>query len=240
MRRVFAVIAATALLACGGDTEPTATPLGPAVGLSISPPGLSLIVGEYGVLAVRAFDSKDRRVSASFEWSSADPTIASVGRTDGIVTAIAAGTTTVTVTAGTLSATASVSVRPPNPPFELFISPAELTLVAGAVERLSAQAYDVAGKLTSASIEWSSADPGVATVGKTDGIVTAIAVGSTTVTAAAGVVRASATVRVEPDNFFVQWAIGAVGSTEFSPTDWSAMQATGEPNVTGCTDDFRA
>lgn len=33
-----------------------------------------------------------------------------------------------------------------------------------------------------------------------------------------------------------QWASEALGSTEFSATDWSAMQATGAPNSRGCAD----
>ena len=53
----LAIIAATTLLACSGGTEPTATPLAPAVGLSISPTGLSLIVGHEARLTARAFNS---------------------------------------------------------------------------------------------------------------------------------------------------------------------------------------
>lgn len=37
-----------------------------------------------------------------------------------------------------------------------------------------------------------------------------------------------------------QWAVDAVASSEYSNPDWSAQQATGAPNVTGCVDDQRA
>jgi TolB protein len=47
---------------------------------------------------------------ALFEWESADPTIATVGEADGRVTAVSAGTTTVTAYLGSLRASASVSV----------------------------------------------------------------------------------------------------------------------------------
>ena len=192
----LAIIAATTLLACSGGTEPTATPLAPAVGLSISPTGLSLIVGDEARLTARAFNSMGGTASASFEWSSADPTIATVRRLDGTVTAIAAGTTTVTATAGTLSATATVAVRPPDPPVGVSLSMSGLSLIAGSVERLTARAFDSTGRTTSVSFEWSSANLAVATVDKTDGTVTAISAGATTMTATAGTLRATATVSV--------------------------------------------
>ena len=51
MHRLLGVLTAITLLACGGATEPTATPPGPApaVGVSISPSALSLMVGAQGV-----------------------------------------------------------------------------------------------------------------------------------------------------------------------------------------------
>ncbi len=104
------LLAAITLIACGGETEPTATRVGRPVGLSISPSGLSLVVGGVERLTALAYDAAGRTTSASFEWSSADPAVASVGKTDGSVTAIAAGSTTMTAAAGTLRATATVSV----------------------------------------------------------------------------------------------------------------------------------
>ena len=169
---------------------------GDPVGLSISPPALSLIVGGEGRLTARAYDAKDRTINALIEWSSADPSIATV-RSNGTVSAIAAGTTTVTATAGALKATASVSVRATDAVY-IGLSALEMTLIAGEVEPLTAGALDASNRRTSASFEWSSADPAVATVGKTDGIVTAISLGATTVTVAAGALRATASVFVLP------------------------------------------
>ena len=211
----LAIIAATTLLACSGGTEPTATPLAPAVGLSISPTSLSLIVGGEARLGARAFNAIGETAIASFEWSSADPAIATVRKSDGTVTAISVGATTVTATAGALSATASVSVRPSDAA-NVSVSALALTLIAGEVERLTAYAVDSANRTTSASFEWSSADPAVATVGKTDGIVTAISLGTTTVTVAAGALRATATVSVLPT------AGSLSGTFAFTRVTWSS------------------
>lgn len=210
--RLLAVVAAVTMLACGGDAEPTAVPVSPLVSppvsLSVSPSGLSLIVGDQRVLTAQALDSKGRVVNASFEWSSANPTIATARNSDGTVTAISAGTTTVTARIGTLSATATVSVQAAGPPVRVSISTPALSLIVGGVERLIATAYDSTGRATrqppydstgratSASFEWSSADLAVATVDKTDGTVTAISDGSTTVTVAIGALRATTTVSV--------------------------------------------
>ena len=197
MHGLLPVIAAITLLACGEDNGRIIDPsVDPAVGLAISPSALSLIVGGEGRFAARAFDAEDRTINASIEWSSADPAIATVRRLDGTVTAIAGGTTTVTATAGALSATASVAVIPVDLAVRLTISPSALSLIVGGEERLAARAYDVNDRTTEASFEWSSLDPAIATVGKTDGHVTAIAAGTTTVTATAGPLRAFAAVSV--------------------------------------------
>ncbi len=60
--------------------------------------------------------------------------------------------------------------------------------------------------------------------------------GSTTVTATAGAIDATVTVSVEPGSLVVQWAIGATASSEYTAAEWSANQATGIPDVTGCVD----
>ena len=45
---------------------------------------------------------------------------------------------------------------------------------------------------------------------------------------------------VEPDSVYGQWATGATASTQYTASEWSALQATGMPNVIGCSDDPNA
>ena len=108
---LFAVIAA---VACSDDpaAPPPSTsqpPFGPAVGVALSPSGLAMRVREAGRLTARAHDAMGRTVPAVFSWSSADPTLATVND-EGLVTGIAVGTTTVTVAAGSLQASAEVEI----------------------------------------------------------------------------------------------------------------------------------
>ena len=124
-------------------------------------------------------------------------------------------------TAGTLSATASVSVRPSDPVY-VGLSSSALTLIAGEVERLTAHAVDSKNRATSASFEWSSADPAVATVGKTDGIVTAISLGATTVTVAAGALSATVSVLVLPTAASLSGTFAFTRMTESSPGSFTS------------------
>ena len=130
-------------------------------------------------------------------------------------------------------------MRPTDPPVAVVITPSGLTLIAGVVERLTARAYDSTGRTMSVSFDWSSADPAIASV-RRDGTVTAASTGSTTVTAAIGALRATVTVSVKPDTLLAQWAVGATASSQRSLGERSALQATGAPDVTGCTDDPKA
>lgn len=192
----IAVTIAISSLACGRDAGPTASGVGPAVTLSITPPRLRLVVGDGASVSARAVDAGNRTVAASVIWSSADPTIATVREVDGYVVGVSPGSTIVTARAGTLAATATVSVRPPDPPVSISVAPNAVSVVVGGVDRVVASASDSTGRVANVSFEWMSADPAVATVGKTDGIVTGIAPGTTTVTASTGAWRATVPVSV--------------------------------------------
>jgi hypothetical protein len=53
-------------------------------------------------------------------------------------------------------------------------------------------------------------------------------------------VSATATLQLTvtpPTDLPSQWATTAVASSQYTATDWSASQATGQPNVIGCSDD---
>ena len=193
--RLFTLVAAAGLLACGEPTDPTATPL-PATALAVSPSQISLAAGSSTRITARASNSRGGTVYTPVSWSSANPAIATIRASDGTIDAISSGTTVVTATAGTLSASATVAVRPVDPPFAIAISASVLDLFVGGAGRLSARAVDSGGATTNVALRWSSENPAVATVGATDGVVGAIAAGSTTITVAAGTTKATAVVRV--------------------------------------------
>ena len=214
-------------------------PIAPAVRLEVTPNTLTLTRGASAFLVAQAFDANGRRVSATIEWTSSDPSIATIGRFDGWVTSLTPGTATMTAATGALRAGAVVTVYPQNPPAALLISPDELILNVPYTARLWVIASDVHGEPTSASVVWTSQDPGVATV-DTSGLVTAISVGSTSIVATAGDVSASIPVSVAPPDFLVQWADQATASSEYDIDSWAASRATGWPDVPTCADDPNA
>jgi hypothetical protein len=236
----FLAAAAITLVACSGGTDPILTSAGSPLSPSISPSRLGLLIGGKGQLVAQALDAQGRSTTASFEWSSASPAIATVGLRDGVVTALSSGITTVSASAGTVRATVTVTVRPRNPPgATIVIWPPALSIPVGAPAGMSARAYDSNGLPRAAPFEWSSADPAIATVDKDDGTVTAVAVGETTVTAAVGELRGTLPVTVQPDLLLQQGPASATASTEYSNRDWSAKQATVGTSAE-CADDGRA
>jgi hypothetical protein len=236
-------MASCVVLSCDASepTLPNEFLLGPPIRLEIQPASVDLIEGNQSVLAAHAFDANNRRVPIYVQWTSSNPFVATIGEYDGVVTGIAVGEAMIKATDGALlSAAVLVKVRPPLPPAQLLISPTELILQVPAAATLTVTALDAAGIPTPASVQWASQDPGVATVNRSTGVVTAIGLGSTQVTASVGSVNASIPVRVEPPEFLMQWATGATASSQYGPDEWSALQATGVADVADCSEESRS
>lgn len=237
---LFRVMAATTALSCG-DGEPTG-PIDPeqvpVVAISITPNNAILLIGESAYLSAITVNSGNQFVPTVVEWSSADPGIATIGRTSGTVTAVGVGSTTIRVSAQGLTATASITVRAYHPAARITISPSEEVIVTlGGGQRLTGLALDDQGRFTTAPIEWTSADPGIATIGRVDGQVTAIGLGTTTLIATSGAARATIVVQVVPQNFLLQWASAATASSFDDSEGLTPTQATGAPNVVSCAQD---
>jgi uncharacterized protein YjdB len=102
-------------------------------------------------------------------WSSANPLIASVGSSSGVVTGVSAGVVTITYTDGSLGdATADVTVNPTP-----VLSCTSCAVCAGDSILISA---------TITGGTWSSSTPGVGTVDPVTGMVAGISGGTTTIT----------------------------------------------------------
>lgn len=170
----WCLVAALALLGSAGCSETTTEQLEGPVSVSVAPHTLSLYVDDVATLTAQAFDAKGQRIDATFIWSSAKPAVAAVGSA-GVVTAIGTGSTTVTARAGAAMATIPITVQAQLPAVEILISPGDMVLTAGSVDRFTARAVNGLGRTVSVPIEWSSANPAIATVGKSDGVVTGIA-----------------------------------------------------------------
>jgi gliding motility-associated-like protein len=112
-------------------------------------------------------------------WSSSNTAIATVS-TGGLVTAVAAGTATITVTTQDGSKTATCAVTVTTVAVTgVTLSPTSTSLSVGATQQLTATIAPT--NATNKSVTWSSSNTAIATV-STAGLVTAVAAGTATIT----------------------------------------------------------
>jgi uncharacterized protein YjdB len=182
-----------------GSAEVTVTLEDPTTepSVEVSPEAITLTsIGATESLSTLVRDEEGNEVvDAEIQWSSSNESVATVDE-DGVVTAVAPGSATITATSGVVSGSTEVSVELEGP--ALVVSPATLLLSSvGATGTLEATLYDVEGvAVVDPEVEWTSSDEAVATVDE-DGVVTAVAEGSATITATSGDVAGTAAVTVE-------------------------------------------
>ena len=201
--------------ASGGLTASTvATVTSPSVtltGLTLSPLTPSITKGATRQLtATGAYsDGTSRDLSTSATWSSSNPAVASVS-SSGLVTGVAAGTATVTATSGGTNASTVVTITAATLS-SMTVSPANANVVKGGTKAFTATGTFSDGTTGPVAVTWSSSAPAVATI-NASGLATALAAGTTTITATAGSMSASATLVVSGATLV------AIGITPVNPS----------------------
>ena len=194
-RRLSVLSILSAMLwACGSDTEPD---LGVAR-VALQPEHPSVGVDQTVQMSATAFDASDQPIPNTVaSWRVADVSRATVS-TSGLVTGVAVGSTTVSATIGGVSGSTDLTVTASTPSLAtLGVTPDVVRLAPGSEGRLGATARSFDGEPVSAAVSWTSADPAVASV-DAQGVVTAHALGETTVTASVEGLTSTATVSVDP------------------------------------------
>jgi hypothetical protein len=166
-------------------------------------PGPGVEVGDVVQLGAETRDTDGNLMGGrSYAWSSSATTIASVNGNGRVVTH-APGTTTIRVATGDLSATHTLNVQSPTVT-AVAVFPTTLALRPAEAKAFTATALGRNGSIPGAVVTWSSANPAVASVGPT-GLVTAVGLGITTVTATSGGVSLSrgVTVSEAADNLWI-------------------------------------
>ncbi len=167
------------------------------VGISVTPTNLTLLTGESSQLTatISPANANDQTVT----WTSSDPSVATVNA-NGLVNALAVGSTTITVTSndGGFTATSSVTVNARIVAVSgISVNPTNLTLLTSESAQLIATIRPA--DASDQTVAWISSNPSIATV-DANGLVNALAVGSTTITVASndGGFSASVNVTVTP------------------------------------------
>lgn len=190
---VTAINLGTAIItAKAGDVsakcEVTVIPIGVS-SIVLNMTSATLSIGEKTVLTATIYpeDATDQTIT----WSSSNPDVASVFK--GTITAVNLGTATITAKAGEVSAECEVTVVPVDVS-SIVLNVTSATLSIGEQTELTATIYPE--DATDKTITWSSSDPNVASV--LEGTVTAINIGSATITAQSGEAKAECLITVIP------------------------------------------
>src|SRR5207247_1504144 len=151
-------------------------------------------------------DGSTRDLTALVTWGSSSTAVATVDA-NGLVTAVAAGSTNISATLGSISNSTSLTVTAPTIS-SISVTPVGLTLVAahllsiavspatpsiavGTTQQFSAVGtFDDGSTQLLTSVTWSSSAASVASV-SSSGLATAVGTGSTTITASSGGVTGS-------------------------------------------------
>lgn len=162
----------------------TVKPRVPLTGISIDPTSLTLTEGETGEITVTFTPANASYKTLS--WTSSDPSVATVS--EGTVTAIKSGKTTITVTSedGGFTAKCEVLVKVWQAVdiTGITLSPDPLEVRLAETEPAAITAEITPANATNKTLLWTSSDPSVATVSP-DGTVTAVHIGDCKITAMA-------------------------------------------------------
>ena len=150
--------------------------------MQVSPASATLLVGQPQQLAAATLSAAGAPLTGrAVVWSASDGTVATV-TASGLLTAVAAGTTTITATSEGRAGSAAITVLP-VPVASVVVSPATAVLLVGQTLQLAAATRDsVGGVLTGRDVTWSSGDVSRATVSG-GGLLTALAPGTVTLMA---------------------------------------------------------
>lgn len=208
-------IGTTVITATMGTVSATTTlEVTPAVlmSIAITPANPTVIINNTVQLTATGTytDGTIQPITTQVMWSSSDVNIATVSNatgSQGLATAVAAGSVTITATQGSVSGTTTLTVIT-RTLTSITITPASFSLSPGATQQLTATGNfsDSSTQDLTTQVTWSSSSPTVATVGNTaptQGLVTAVASGRTTITATMGSISGTSSIAVYPNHLVI-------------------------------------
>ena len=224
MKRLMLFMAAGAMLfaACAPEqNKPEEKPkVVEANSLTLNYETVDVALGETVTLTATVLP--EDATNKAVVWNTGDPSIATVK--DGVVTGVAVGETTILATVGELTARCKVSVVIPLK--SLALSPDKIEMLLGETRTITP--VFTPKDATVKKVEWSFADRNVISIDD-NGVVTGIGFGTTTVTATANGLEATAEVtvsyiRVEsisfaPENPTITVGYGQAIRAHLTPSD---------------------
>jgi trimeric autotransporter adhesin len=186
-------------MAIVGPAPPTLT------SISVAPANLTLHVGSTRqFIATGGYsDGSQQNITASVTWSSAAATVASIDNTsgsNGIATAVAAGSTTITAASGAVSGSTTLNVTSVTL-VSIGVTPAAPTIANGTTQQFTATGVysDNTTQNLTAVVSWHAVNPAVASITTalgSGGLATGVAPGTTELSASLGGVIGSTNLKV--------------------------------------------
>lgn len=188
MRKFIIPLAMAVLFALSCEKGPAEVAVS---GVSIDQASVEMTVGEKKQLSatISPSDATDQNIT----WSSSKESVATIS-SQGLVTALAEGTTTIKARAGEKTSACIVTVRKEIVAVtSITLDKSSLSLIKGETETLAATVSP--SNATHTKVSWTSSDPSVATI-DSEGIVQAIANGNATIIAQVDDIKATCPVTV--------------------------------------------
>jgi uncharacterized protein YjdB len=181
----------------GAFTDSSTITIVPAslLSITVTPATVSMAAGtQQQFTATGIFSDGSTQALTSATWSSSSASV--TVDANGLGQAVAVGSSTITVTSGTVSGTASVTVTGATL-VSLTIAPVNSSMPEGATKQFTATGTfsDTSTQDMTATALWSSTDASVATIDDT-GLVSSVVDGTTTITASVGPISASTNLTV--------------------------------------------
>ena len=167
--------------------------------VAVSPPSASVVAGSTVTLQATVKDQYGNAMSGqSVTWSTNNSAAATVSQS-GVVTGVAAGSATITATSSTKSGSSAITVTAAAPVVTtVTVAPPSASIVAGTTVTLQAIVKDQYGNtMAGQTVNWTSSNTAAATVSPS-GVVTGVAAGSATITAAVSGKSGSSSITVTP------------------------------------------
>lgn len=203
----------------------------PVASVVVSPATASLAVGGTASLAAATKDASGNTLSGrTVTWATSNAAVATVSST-GVVTAVGAGTATITATSEGKAGQATITVAPAPPAAvaSVDVAPGAATVTIGQTVQLAATPRDADGNvLAGRTVTWSTSNAGIATVSST-GLVKAVASGAATITATVEGKSGTSTITV-------QSVVVPVASVVLTPASVSVKRAKFVTLTAACLD----
>jgi uncharacterized protein YjdB len=192
------VIALATLVACNEHITKIDPDEVPVATLDFAPLLDTLEVGDSLIVLVTPRDVDNNALSRTVRFTSKHPTIASIDSITGKVHALSIGSATLEAAVGEVTKSGVLVVIASQKPATITVSPETPSVQVGSTVTLTAVAKNATGDVVAATFGWATANPAIATVNASTGVVTGVAAGTVNMTATAGGITGSVSVTVTP------------------------------------------